>query len=246
MVTSEARRVADNLRGMILSGDLADGERLPSLTMLAQQYGVTVDIARQAINALRGERLVTTRRGSGAFVSRFALIVRSSPSRLSRDVWGSGATIQDADTGPRPRTVDVVVSEVAATGEVAAALGVKPGRKVLSRARRFVVDDRPVQLATSYLPLNIAKGTAVMYTDTGPGGVYARLAERGHAPVRFVERVAARAPRPDERAALDMSASAGLVFEIIRRAIDAADRCVEVSVMVLDVAAYELEYAFPA
>jgi GntR family transcriptional regulator len=243
---SEARRVAGELRAQILAGELADGERLPSLTELAARYGVTDNIARQAIVALRAERLVSTRHGAGAYVSRFALVVRSSPGRLSREVWGAGGQIQDQDTGPRPRVVDVVVNEVPAPDFVAAALGVKAGRKVLSRARRFLVDDRPVQLATSYLPLTLVRGTPITYTDPGPGGVYARLADLGRAPARFVERVIARAPRPDEREALALPRTGGLVFEVTRQALDDAGHCVEVNRIVLDAAAYELEYAFDA
>jgi GntR family transcriptional regulator len=243
--TSEARRVADDLRESILAGDLVDGARLPSLTALADRYTATHDVVRQAVGILRDEGLVVTRHGAGTFVRRFAMIVRASPGRLARAQWGSGAAIQDADTGPRPRTVDVVVAEIPAPEVAAAGLNIPAGELVLSRSRRFLVERRPVQLSTSYLPLDLVRGTPVTYTDTGPGGLYARLADLGHAPDRFVERVAARSPRPDERERLSMATRGGAVFEIIRRAL-AGDRCVEVNVMVLDAAAYELEYAFPA
>jgi len=243
---SESRRVADALRAAILGGELADGARLPSLAALVREYGVTTDVARHAIAALRAERLVVTRHGAGAYVSRFTPITRRSPARLSRDGWGQGQAIQDHDTGPRPRTVDIVVSEIRAPEMIAVALGVRVGQKVLSRSRRFLVEDRPVQLSTSFLPLSLARGTPIVYTDTGPGGLYARLADIGHAPARFVEVVNARAPHPDEREALELPTTTGLVFEITRRAYDDADRCVEVNQMVLDTTAYTLEYRFPA
>lgn len=238
--TSEAARVADALRSAILAGDLPDGARLPSLAQLSATHGVTVDIARQAIAVLRAERLVVTRHGAGAYVSRFALIVRSSPARLR------GGSPQDNDTGPRPRTVDVVVAEEPAPDFVAERLGVEPGTLVLSRARRFLVETRPVQLSTSYLPLDLARGTAIAYTDTGPGGIYARLAELGHRPGHFTERVSARAPYPDERESLEMAAAGGFVFEVIRAAYEDSGRCVEVNRMVLDASVYELEYSFSA
>jgi GntR family transcriptional regulator len=235
--------VAEELRAKILAGTLANGARLPSLSALATQNAVTTDIAREAIAALRAERLVITKHGAGTFVSRFALIVRRSPERLAT-TWSAGRTVQDHDTGPRPRTVDVVVNEVKASELVAAALGVPVGERVLSRSRRFLVENRPVQLATSYLPLDLVKGTAITYTDAGPGGTYARLAEIGHRPARFTERVRARAPHPAERDALQLPATTGLVFEITRTAYDEQDRCVEVNSMILDAEAYELEYGF--
>lgn len=64
--------------------------------------------------------------------------------------------IQDADTGPRARQVAVVVDETPAPEYVAEALDVEVGEPVLYRSRQFLVEDRPVQLSTSFLPLDIA------------------------------------------------------------------------------------------
>jgi GntR family transcriptional regulator len=240
------KRVADELRAQIRVGQLAPGTRLPSLPQLGQRFRVSSDVARQAIAILRAEGLVETRQGAGAFVRTFAQITRNSPGRLSRAQWGSGKAIQDHDTGPRWRTVDVVVSEAPAPSDVSEALGLEADAPVISRARRFLVDERPVQLATSYYPLEIVRGTAITYTDTGPGGSYARLAELGYEPVRFTESVSARAPYPDESFDLALPAAGGLVFDLTRFAFTAKDQCVEVNRMVLDAAAYVLEYHFTA
>jgi GntR family transcriptional regulator len=238
-------QLAATLRTAILAGELSG--RLPSLRGLSIRYGVTIDVARGAIEVLRGEGLVSTRHGAGTYVRRFDRIRRSSPGRLSSTQWGAGRQIQDADTGTRPRTVDVIVDEAPAPDFVADALSVEPGTPVLTRARRFTVEDRCVQLATSFLPLDIVGGTRVAYTDVGPGGIYARLAELGHEPTRFVERLTARAPRPEEVERLGLTSSLGaLVVEITRVAYTAQDRCVEVNRMVLDATAYELEYHFSA
>lgn len=236
-------RLVGELREAILDGELTG--RLPSLRTLARQYGTTVDSARRAVEVLRGEGLLVTRHGSGTFARVFARIRRSSPGRLARDQWGTGRAIQDADTGIRPRTVDVVVGESPAPDYVADALGVQPGDPVLTRSRRFVVESRPVQLAISYLPMDFTD-TRLAYTDIGAGGTYARLAELGHAPVRFVERLTARAPRPEEVEQLELGTSTGvIVFEMTRWAYT-VDRCIEVTRMVLDASAYELEYSFTA
>lgn len=238
-------RVADQLRAEILTGYIAG--RLPSLGGLAERYGTTPDVARRAVEVLRSEGLLITRQGSGTFARVFQRIVRSSPRRTSREQWGAGQPIQDADTEDRPRVVDVVVAEEPAPSLVAEGLGVAEGDPVLTRSRRFLVEGRPVQLAVSYLPMDVVGGTRVAYTDVGPGGTYARLAELGHEPVRFTERLTARAPLPDEVARLGMESSVGaMVIEIVRYAFTAADRCVEVNRMVLDATAYTLEYSFAA
>jgi GntR family transcriptional regulator len=88
------------------------------------------------------------------------------------------------------------VARQPALEDVAEALGVEPGTQVLTRSRRFTMDDRPVQLAASYILLELAAGTAIEDGDAGPGGTYARLADAGHAPARFTEQVAARPPTP--------------------------------------------------
>lgn len=238
-------RVADELRAAIVAGDVTG--RLPALTGLADRYGTTVDVARRAVEILRGEGLLVTKQGSGTYVRLFQRITRTSPARLSAGQWAAGKAIQDADTGVRPRTVDVVVAEVPAPDYVAEALGVDVGAAVLSRARRHVVDDRPVQFSQSFLPLDIAFDSRIAYTDVGPGGTYGRLAELGHPPVRFREHVQARPPRPDEVERLDLGSSLGsTVFQITRFAYTAEGRCVEVNRQILNAGVYDLDNYFDA
>src|SRR5512146_1664437 len=45
----------------------------------------------------------------------------------------------------------------------------------------------------------------VLVPDTGPTGLYARLAERGHRVVRFSEDIEARRPRADEASFLNLT-----------------------------------------
>jgi GntR family transcriptional regulator len=169
----------------------------------------------------------------------FEPILRSFPARLA--AWRDGQSIQDADTGKRALMVEVTVGETAASESIASAFGLAPGDPVLRRSRRFAVDDRLVQLADSFYLLDLVRSTAIVYTDTGSGGAYARLAEIGHAPARFTERLRARMPLPAEVDSLELPGGTP-VFAITRTAFDAEDRCVEVTEMVLDSSAYELEY----
>ncbi|MBO3733968.1 GntR family transcriptional regulator [Glycomyces niveus] len=149
--------------------------------------------------------------------------------------------IQDTDTGKRGRVVEVTVGERPASETVASCLDIAPGDPVLCRSRRFAVEQRPVQLADSFYPVGMVRATPIVYTDTGPGGVYARLAEIGREPIRFTERLHARMPFPAERTALELPGGTP-VIAITRTAYDAEDRCVEVTEMILDSSAYELEY----
>lgn len=62
------RRVAEQIRAQILSGELAPGDRLPAEFALAEQHKVGRDTIRDALAVLRQDGLVSTRKGSGAYV----------------------------------------------------------------------------------------------------------------------------------------------------------------------------------
>lgn len=64
-------QVSEQLRDLILSGWLQDGERLPSEDALAAQFGASRSTVREALRLLSSERLVTTVRGvnGGTFVT---------------------------------------------------------------------------------------------------------------------------------------------------------------------------------
>ncbi|SHN48195.1 GntR family transcriptional regulator [Cryptosporangium aurantiacum] len=240
------RRIVDDIRRAIEEGELRPGDRVPSIPELGRTYNVAKTTAERVHAALRAEGLVVSRKGAGVYVRTFQTIVRSSPNRLARSRWGAGNAIQDADTAPRPRTVDVQVGEIPAPRWLAEPLGVEVGDLIVYRSRRFVVDDRSVQLATSYVTVEVAADVPeIKHTDTGPGGMYARMAERGHEPTHFVERVRSRMPLAEEIATLELPPGTP-VMEITRRAITSDDRCVEVNRMIVDATVYELDYHFNA
>ncbi|GAB3122796.1 FadR/GntR family transcriptional regulator [Glaciibacter psychrotolerans] len=66
-----AELVSQRLTDAIVLGVLGNGERLPSEADLAKQFGVATVTAREALETLRDNRLVVTRRGrdGGSFVT---------------------------------------------------------------------------------------------------------------------------------------------------------------------------------
>lgn len=63
------RQIAENLREMILSGELNPGERLPTERELAKQFAVSRSCIREALLALEILDLVHIRVGSGVYVA---------------------------------------------------------------------------------------------------------------------------------------------------------------------------------
>ncbi|CAN7304178.1 FadR/GntR family transcriptional regulator [Pseudoduganella sp. LjRoot289] len=61
-------RVAEQLLSKIRAEGLAPGTRLPSEQAMAQHFGVSRTVVRDAIGLLKADGLLETRKGSGAFV----------------------------------------------------------------------------------------------------------------------------------------------------------------------------------
>jgi DNA-binding FadR family transcriptional regulator len=61
-------RIADEIKQEIVEGHLEPGVRLPTEQSLAETYGVSRNVVREAIARLRNEGIVESRQGIGAFV----------------------------------------------------------------------------------------------------------------------------------------------------------------------------------
>lgn len=238
------RAIADELREMIDSGALGPGDKLPSENELMSQFGVEQPTARRALDVLKNEGLIAARRGAGTFVREFRLYRRRSPRRLAESGWGTGHSIWHSDDSTRQTRVDQIEVETdVAPDHVARVLGLSDGEQVVIRRRRYLVDDVPIQLATSFYPEQLARGTQIAEPDTGPGGVYARLAELGQKPVHFREELRSRMPRDRESRLLELAQGTPVIL-VARVAFTAEERAVEVNEMTLDSSAYILEYEF--
>ena len=96
--------VAERIRELIVTGQLADGERLPSLEGLLAEFGISGPTMREALRMLESEGLITVQRGKvgGAIVHRpsytdaastLALVLRSRNTAIS-DVARSLAVLE--------------------------------------------------------------------------------------------------------------------------------------------------------
>jgi len=58
-------QIAEQLRDLIMSGELAPGERLPNEANLARQFGVSRATVRESLRVLSAQNLIRTAKGSG-------------------------------------------------------------------------------------------------------------------------------------------------------------------------------------
>lgn len=229
--------IAAALRSEINSGTWPPDSKLPAESQLIERFGAAQGTVRKALATLQAEGLIEARKGSGTFKP----IVRNAVRRLSTQQWGKGASIWASDIEDRQLDVDRVrVFHSSAPQHIAKLLGTDD---VWIRSRRYLVEGRPVMLATSYLPAEIVAGSRITEENPGEGGMYARLLELGFKPVRFREEVRGRGPQEDESDALNLPTNTS-VLEIARTAFAEDGRVVEVNEMLMDARIYVLQYDF--
>lgn len=242
-----AADIARALRAEIVSRHLPPGAPIQSSAELMERFGVSRQTVQTAMNQLRREGLIDSRpgRGHGWFVRERPTVIRVSSTRLGRAARQAnlGAFLGDARAGGWEARPVTRVNFTTANEELAAALEVPPGTELTVRDRVMSADDVVVQLATSYLPRDLTRGTVMEDENPGPGGIYARLEDAGHQLRSFTEAVTA-APA-DEVQATGLGVPVGAVVLHVER-IAYAERPVELNRMVMLAERYTLIYDIPA
>lgn len=238
------RQVADELRKAIKRGEYPPGSALPSQPDLARQYGLNQTSINRAIALLRADGLVRVEHGRGAYVQEIPTVKRVR--RIPRgNTPGSSFAEEMRKAGLEPRAPLADLATVDAPADVAEHLRITAGDPVVRRTRHMFASGRPVQLATSYIPLEIAGNQDIALPDTGPTGLYERLAARGYQVTRFVEEIEARQPRAEEAAFLGLT-EVQYVLEVTRIASTEDDKPVETVINVFPSQQWRLSYEWSA
>jgi GntR family transcriptional regulator len=234
------RQVADQLRDAIKRGDYPPGSALPSQPDLARRYSLNQTTINRAIAVLRQEGLVQVVQGRGAFVLHLPTVRRVR--RIPHRVTGTSTFAEEIRRlGMEPKTDLVAETVTVVPDAVAVLLGVERDAQVLVRERRMFADARPVQLATSYIPLDIAGSPDIADPDTHPADLYRRLARHGQQVRRYAEEIEVRQPSLSEAAFLEL-AEARPVIQVTRVAFNDDDRAIDVAINVLDAYQWRLVY----
>ena len=151
---SEYARIAGEIRGKIEKGIYAPGAPVPSRQEIIERWNVSDTTARNVINQLAAEGLVTSRRGRGTFVRK-----RPTRTPVPPRLYQVGA-------GPTPDesfhfVLSVTVTDDEPSERIGAELGLKPGEAVVVRHAVLAnaEDEQPILLRTSYLPKELAAGS---------------------------------------------------------------------------------------
>lgn len=238
------RQVADELRAAIKRGEYPAGTALPSQPELARKYELNQTSINRAMSILRAEGLIRIEHGRGAYVQEIPIVKRVR--RIPRGGGpGSSFAQEMRSAGLAPRTELADLSTVPAPADIADMLHIESGARVVRRTRHMFASERPVQLATSYMPLTVAGSEDIALPDTGPTGLYKRLATRGHQVARFVEEIEVRQPRAEEASFLLLT-EAQLVLEVARTVYDTSDTLIEAVINVFPSQQWRLSYEWSA
>jgi GntR family transcriptional regulator len=231
------REIADELRTAIISGRYPTGSVLPPEPQLAAEYGASRSLVNRAMQNLAAEGLVRARQGRGTVVTWLPPMLHS-PARYSREFrernsarGAFGAEVRALGLEPQ-HEIETEHADPPLT--VAEILGVSSGEKsCLVRRRRLLASGIPVRLNATWIPLDIARGTALEDANAVlVGGVKTTLADLGHPQVAAWEWIVpSRLPTAEEVDALEISPDRTVV-DIIHVGTTADGRAVEVTTTV--------------
>jgi GntR family transcriptional regulator len=237
-------QIADDVRAQIFTGDLHDGDSLPSEARLMSEYGVSRIVVRNAMEVLKSEGMVFKHQGKGTFVREQHPALKRIVGDLYSSRPVSSPFAQAAKVAGRQPEWEYHSRRTTATAPIAERLRIGAGDEVMCTTYRFLADHEPILLSTSYEPLAITGGTPIESPESGPlVGVIARMDSIGQHIVSVTEEVSARAPFPFESQALAIPP--GVPVMVIQRTYRTAERVVESAEIIVSAAQYTLEYHVP-
>ena len=78
-------QIMNNVREAIAAGELAAGERVPSVRELAGEFEVNPNTMQRALNELEREGILLSERTSGRFVTKDAAIIGELREKMARE-----------------------------------------------------------------------------------------------------------------------------------------------------------------
>jgi GntR family transcriptional regulator len=224
--------VADALRADIAAGRTG---ALPSEAELGERHGVSRVTVRRALERLRDEGLVASRRGAGWFVVNDP--VRQPLGRVTT----IEAALEAAGATPARRVLEFGFEP--ASPEVAKALGVAADADVLRVRRLNLADGAPFALVTVWLPESL--GAHVSRADVERATFFDLLPLHGVAAGRIVQTITADAADAGDARRLGVRAGAPLLA-CRRVTYDRSGAAVMVSEHRYPAGSTALEVEFPA
>jgi DNA-binding GntR family transcriptional regulator len=199
-------QIANYLRDQIIRGDLRPGQEVPSERELAATWNVARPTATKALEALRGQGLVESRRGSGTYVRHLTAAARAR-ERYDR-ARELGTMYSDAES------VEISAEIVVGPSDVLEALQLPDGSDVIRRARIISSEsDGPIEISISWFAAELADEAPLLLSGErirgGTAKYVASVTDRR--PSYAHDQVAARLATAEERRVLELPRPAAVL-----------------------------------
>ncbi|MBY4797516.1 GntR family transcriptional regulator [Collinsella sp. AGMB00827] len=149
--------IAEDLRKQIEDGTLGQNERLPTVVELCHAYGVSKITIRRAMERLKKDGLVSSRRGSGTFVKRSASF-EENPLVTGLNEHAEGFTAQHAKAGDAVSSEVYDFAVITPPAEVAELLGLSAEDFTYYHCRTRIANDLPIAIEYTYMSLALIPG----------------------------------------------------------------------------------------
>ncbi|NND01429.1 MAG: GntR family transcriptional regulator [Acidimicrobiia bacterium] len=141
-------QVKAHIKDRIVNDDF-DDDRIPPEASLGEELGVSRTTIRDALAKLENEGAIYRKQGSGTFVNRPGLQIKS---RLE-EIWSYSKVLEDHGYTP---SVSVISDRiVSADSKTATALDLAVGADVVEIEKLFLEDDEPVVLTCNRIPATL-------------------------------------------------------------------------------------------
>ena len=141
------KTIADRLKNRINSDEFEVGDALPSEKALAGELQVSVMTLRKALTLLESEKLIVKRHGSGSYVARKSNYRGGELDGFNYQMHIGGVT------NYRNKVIEFTMID--APLAIAQQLKIEPGEKVYYVRRIRMIDDSPILIENSYIPVAI-------------------------------------------------------------------------------------------
>jgi DNA-binding GntR family transcriptional regulator len=229
-------QVVAEIKKRIERGTYSPGSLLPSEHQLVAEFGVSRPTIVKSLSALRQEGWIDTEQGKGSFVRGRPALADAERTRPAHDV------IELPEVELSGQLVQAGVK--LAPPHVVALLGLEPGARAFVRQRLLSEEGEPVELASAWLPLDLAAGTDLSSPDLLSESIRQHL--RARKKIRLdhaLEQITARHPSGEEAELLGIPADSP-VLSVIVTAYDAEGHPVQVSDLVLPGQRHEIRDAY--
>ena len=164
------QKIALDIKDDILRGKYKPNEQLPFEKEICEKYNVSKMTVKKALDLLVGEGLIIKRRGSGTFVKD---ITENEIQGIIEKKQFSGLT--NTNLGHKVTSKVLEFKIINASETIADMLKIEKDEFIYSIHRVRYVDDIPVVIEKTYIPLNLIPG---MKLSDVKGSIYSYIQDK--------------------------------------------------------------------